>query len=571
MQRLHGRLLVLLSLQLMPGATNAQGVRTLDTGAPPGAAPAQRCATDSAITAALALFNSPAAVRVYGDVTVPAAQRSPGPFAVYRGRVRIEGSIDGDLIVLNGDARIAPRASVTGNVIVMGGRVVVDDGAVIGGHAVACPEPMAVDRLPDGTAARQTETRSLRTIASGIGVNLGPVRVAPYLGVGTYNRVEGLPLHLGARGDWGLTSSDSASLRGYGVVRTARDPSHSRRTLGWDLDGTLTHDGAVPLTLDLEGGSTVAGTFDRPFSQVESGLSALVFRRDYRDWYLRRGARASLTARPFHDLFLTAGYEISRQTSLPAVDAFSLFRSDEQWRPNPLIDDGKYHITSFEVDDDARNPLRHPVLSWYARVRMRRVTSDEITPVSLPATIRDAVPTSHYGSTDGDVDLRGYLRIDRDQRIDGRIVGGGFLSGDPLTIQTRRAIGGADPLAGYDFRSVNCERRRKADPAQPPLCDRELAVQLEYRHTLPIDLNTTIAGYPIGIHRPELVLFGDAGSAWLAGDSAGRVPSGKIQSVSEWKSDLGVGVSVGAIGAYAAKSLVDPLGVRFVLLFSRRF
>jgi hypothetical protein len=67
------------------------------------------------------------------------------------------------------------------------------------------------------------------------------------------------------------------------------------------------------------------------------------------------------------------------------------------------------------------------------------------------------------------------------------------------------------------------------------------------------------------------VLLGEIGTAWLAGDSAGRVPAGKIQALREWRSDIGVGITSGAIGLYVAKALSDPLPIRFSLLFSKRF
>ena len=188
-------------------------------------------------------------------------------------------------------------------------------------------------------------------------------------------------------------------------------------------------------------------------------------------------------------------------------------------------------------------------------------SSNDITPVTLPTSIRNAVPESGYGESDGNFDLRGFLRINPVQKLDARLVGGGYLSGDPLTIQRRRAIGGSDPMPGYDFRSINCDRRHRPDPAGPALCDREMALQLEYRHVLPFEIGTRVGNYNLGIRRPDLVLFGDAGTAWLAGDSAGRVPAGRIQDLAEWRSDVGIGISSGPIGIYIAKSVVDALPV----------
>ena len=67
------------------------------------------------------------------------------------------------------------------------------------------------------------------------------------------------------------------------------------------------------------------------------------------------------------------------------------------------------------------------------------------------------------------------------------------------------------------------------------------------------------------------MLFGDAGSAWLAGAGAGRVPSGRIQSIAEWRSDIGVGLDAGSFGLYLAKALPDNDPIRFGIRFSRRF
>jgi hypothetical protein len=56
------------------------------------------------------------------------------------GSVRIHGSIDGDVIVLDGDALLSESARVGGDVFVLGGRIEAADGAAIGGRSVAYPE-----------------------------------------------------------------------------------------------------------------------------------------------------------------------------------------------------------------------------------------------------------------------------------------------------------------------------------------------------------------------------------------------------------------------------------------------
>ena len=118
--------------------------------------------------------------------------------------------------------------------------------------------------------------------------------------------------------------TDSVRFGGYGIIRTAHDPSGSRPGIGWHAGGAVTHHGSLHFTVGVEGGSTVNSTVDQPFSSVESGLSALMFRRDYRDWFLRRGGSVFGSIQVARDFSLSGAFEIARQTTLLAVDALSL-------------------------------------------------------------------------------------------------------------------------------------------------------------------------------------------------------------------------------------------------------
>jgi hypothetical protein len=546
-------------------------VRTINTG-PPGAAPISMCSDDSLIAAALAQFNAPTTVRVFsGIVRIPAPDSSRGSYGVYQGSLRIDGSVRGDVVVLNGDLRVTATGYVAGNVTVLGGRLTIDPGGRVGGTRRACDAVIAVMARGDGTVALRPPTRSLGARASAIGIDVGEVRVTPHLAIGQYNRVEGLPVQVGANAMWQALPGDTLRSQAYTVIRSATDPNHSRGAVGWHVQSELSHSGSLPYAAGIEGGSTIVATEDRPFSSVESGLSAFFLRRDYHDWYLRRGGSVFAQVNPLAEVTVSGSYEISQQSTVQAVNAFSVLRTEQTWRANPLIDDGRYRIASLRFAYDGRDDRAHPVLQWYTRVEVRHVASNDLQPVSLPTDIRDALPSTGYGETEGDLDVRAYLRLDPEQRINARISGGGYLGGDPMTIQRRRAIGGADPLSGYDFRAINCDRRRKPDPGRPALCDRELAVQLEYHHTLPVDLTTRVGPYTVGIRKPDLVLLADAGSAWLAGDSAGRVPTDRIEAIKEWRSDVGAGVTLSWVGFYLAKSLVDPVGLQAVLLFNARF
>ena len=56
------------------------------------------------------------------------------------GSARVSGEVDGDVIVLSGDAMLNATARVTGDVFVLGGHIQAEEGSSIGGRSMAYPE-----------------------------------------------------------------------------------------------------------------------------------------------------------------------------------------------------------------------------------------------------------------------------------------------------------------------------------------------------------------------------------------------------------------------------------------------
>ena len=550
----------------------AQTPRAINIGGPPGDTAARQCATEAIVTAALAAFNSPAAVHVWsGTASIDAGSVTRGNFVVFRSSLSVEGTVAGDVIVLNGDMRVRSTGTVTGKITVLGGRLTIDAGAKVAGKPFACDERIALTRFAGNTVGRSPAGPSIGSLRSATTWTINDFTFKPHLGIGSYNRVEGLQPQVGASVFRPVGTTNGLFGEAYAIFRTARDPSGSRRPVGWYGELRYTVGGAIPWSVGVNGGPVLRSTIDQPYSPLESSISAFIFRRDYNDWYLNRGVKVFATANVTRELKLGASFEATHQTTVLAVDAFSLLRNTETWRPNPLIDDGRYRIATGRVTWDARDERDHPGLTWYVNAELRRVTSNDLTPVSVPSTIRDALPVKGYSATEGDFDLRASLRLDPEQRLNFRIAGGGYVTGNPLTIQDRRAIGGASPLPGYDFRAINCDRQRKVYASLPALCDRTMAVQAEYHRMLPIDLSTQIGGQVVGLRNPDFVILADMGSAWLAGDAPGRVPANRIQSLREWRSDVGVGITSGPLGLYLTKALADAFPIRLTLLLSPRF
>jgi hypothetical protein len=558
------------ALVLLAGPLVAQDpVRIIDFGPPTGdTLPPPVGIPDSVLQAAVARFNAPATVRIYGDAVIRADVG--GTLGVYRGVVRIGSAIRGDVVVINGDLLLEATGRIDGAVTVLGGRFLLAEGARHAGPIREFRERAPVEQQPNGALVIRTERRSLAAVTSSLALHLGEVTVTPRVGVDAYNRVEGFPVRLGAAATW--PTSDLFELRAHADVtlRTARDATGARGPTGWSGSLALTRKGTMPLTVGLEASEGIHSTAERPFMDSERSLGALIARRDWRDWFGARTLGVFAEWEPMPSLGVHARVAAQRERSVAAVDAFSFLRADEAWRPNPLVDDGRYRVIELGATWDRRD-LREGALGLFAEVGVRRVASNELSPILLPEQVRDPMPTTGYASWEMNFDVRRGIRLHPRYVLQLRAAGAGWIGGDPLTMQRRLAMGGVDPLAGYGFREISCDPRRRPDPAMPALCDRQMVLQAEVRRTVPVRVGTRVGAYTLGIEQLDLVVFGDMGSAWLAGDGPGQVPAGKLQALDEWRSDVGVGVDAGLLGAYLAHPLNGGDGLRFSLRLSRRF
>src|SRR5207253_1011229 len=148
------------------------------------------------------------------------------------------------------------------------------------------------------------------------------------------------------------------------------------------------------------------------------------------------------------------------QTGVAARDPWTLFRHDQPWRPNPPIDEGHYTTLSGTVTLDTRNDRTDPTAGWLLSARLESSRSKDVSPqTGVPTTVRPSIPTGgSYKFTRAFFDLRRYTRFSPSGRVKLRLLAGGWLGGDPLPLQQRLAIGGADPLAGYGFRRSACNQ-----------------------------------------------------------------------------------------------------------------
>ena len=530
-------------------------------------------------------FNGARTLRFTGQTRIPAERGVDGDVAVLGGPVTVAGRVSGSLLVVNGDLVLEPGAVVAGDVTVVGGTAEGTSYARIAGEIRIYRDPLRYRRVGGEIAyAPQRQIRPSwlkRPDDDGPGSRSG---VVVALG-GIYNRVEGLPIVFGPDADVRLSSDARLQLEARGVFRTAGELSLARGDFGFRTRAELVLGGRRSnLGLGVRAFDLIAPTEPWPLKDFELGWSTFLLHRDYRDYYLRRGGSAYVTARISPRFSLTAEGREEKQLSVEARDPWTLFRGDEAWRPNPAVTDGDYRMATASFRYDSRSDRSTPTdgLFLTGEFEHGRGTHLAECPATLPcADLNQAAAEGALTYERAFADLRAYTRLSPSGRLALRVAGGGWVAGDPLPLQRRVSLGYPDPLPGYGFRQFGCGGEALA--GTPAMCDRVLVAQVEFRTHLGLDIGPDWASTdwsdqeteryePFHVSGPDLVVFADAGRAWLTGDAPGQIPANRLPDLSTFRTDLGVGLDLGPIGFYLAK----PLGrgaedVTFSVRMGRRF
>lgn len=84
------------------------------------------------------------------------------------------------------------------------------------------------------------------------------------------------------------------------------------------------------------------------YSPIYNSLTALVFRNDYRDYFLAEGGRVFLTSSPSRWLFGELSIVAERHRTISPTTNFSWFSRSRSYRPNPAPRDGMLHAIRFD-------------------------------------------------------------------------------------------------------------------------------------------------------------------------------------------------------------------------------
>jgi hypothetical protein len=388
----------------------------------------------------------------------------------------------------------------------------------------------------------------------------------------TYNRVEGLPVHIGPSF---LDSAGAAefNVSVLGIIRSANTFHWDSQNLGHRIVAGVRVGRGRGYGLGVSSYDVMAPVEPWQLPDPDAALAAFFGHRDFRDYFNRHGAKATATFNMSARSSFSLDWSDERWASVRARSVLTVFGNGKAWRANPVVDAGRFHIGVARANIDTRNDEINPSTGWlivaeYERGSGHLGTAGPTSPLARPFAPVELT----YGRTL--VDLRRYNRISPTTWINARLVLGGWLHGDQLPLERRFSVGGIGTIPGYDFRKFQpgtvdvsqCSDGGAPPPGNPAQCERVALAQLEYRnelqHTFFDFLNSRrirLRGIGFTV-RPTAVAFVDAGRGWLVGQPSGTLQysSRSFPRFGTFRTDVGLGLDLGILGVYIAKAVSTP-------------
>jgi hypothetical protein len=544
------------------------------------------------LQATRAILAAPGTLHLDADRLVTVRDTIAHDVVMVGGLLTVEGTVRGNVVVISGSVLLRGAGRITGSVTAIGGGVTTQGSGDIDGTVRVFPTPVRLDRDGQRLVVRdesedETWYRQRMTPRDPTGTELRLVTAR------TYNRVEGLPLLLGPRlrlgYDWGVVTLDA-----MGILRSADRFELQQENLGHQVSAEVRVGAPYGFRIGGRLDDVVDAAEDWQVSDPEVGIASFILHRDYRDYYRRHGGTLTLGAFLGNGLEADISWSDERWSARDARDPWSLLRDNQQWRANPELDAGRFHLLRLGAVYDTRNNRDDPwsglFVSGTYEYGTGRIT--RYGPTSLG--VRDINPSGRTTYDRVFLDVRRYNRVSAEGQLNFRIVAGGWLSGDELPLQRRFSLGSIGSLPGYDFRQIRpgtdfltCSGVREDDapggprspPGVPAQCERFLLGQLEYRG----EIGSRLFGFLDEERRArrfgwgraaEWVAFADVGRGWLVGPRTGDLQYGSssIPGLATFRADVGLGIRLDDLGLYVSKSVTDgQTPVNFFVRLRPRF
>jgi hypothetical protein len=513
-------------------------------------------------------LNDPQTLRLSGDARIPAGRLLEGPVGVVGGSLTLEGTVVGDIVILNGDLILRGGGEVRGDLTVIGGGIRGEAGA----ERIQGRVTLQSARVPFRVRGELVEEVVVGVLdrPSPLGAGIGQVTMRPILrNAGAFNRAEGLPLRIGGRLEH--ASRNPLELEATAIWRSASGFNLEREQLGYDVRIIQGLGGAGQARLQIRAFDEIVPLEDRGIGAVESSLSTFLLRRDQHDHLARTGWSVTLEGRSLRNpLKPRVEYREETHTSVTPRDPWTLRDRAIPWRPEPIMAQGTVRTLQAAVVLDTRDDPRETTSGWWAEGWVRRRVGGSL---AAPSGFRAAA--SETGAlalgTEGSVEVRHALRVSPTTRLRWQVRAAGALDGTALPAQYQRTLGGEGSLPGHPFMAIDCGARKGPaahgegiegtwkNPAFPFYgCDGIVLGRVEIFRSL------GRSGLPLA---PALSVFGGAGRGW-AHDA---IPGGGRYD-EPLRADVGIGLTVGALGVYWAQPINRrDRGTNFFVRLSPRF
>jgi hypothetical protein len=406
---------------------------------------------------------------------------------VLNGDAFINGTVDGSLIVVNGDAYVRHGAKITGDVIVVNGNAQISDYASIEGNVI---EREGSDLKERNSFVHRLELMEHPDIWQDHDFIFDKLAV-------NYNRVDGLFLGLGTDKDYSWDGEDDISP--FGFAGYAFSLHKWRYQLG--LDKWFGNEDRFEL--GAEGHSLTDSKDYWIIGPKEDFVYSILAREDFMDYYSRQGVSFHAAQYYEMDSRITLSYDVDKYSSLTRNTNWSIFGGGKVFRDNPAITDG--WMRSIVVDVEHRNYTGEKVKQgWIADLHWETTLNGAFDFKVLTA---DAVR---------------YQPLFRGLQLNLRFRAG--TSSGELPLQRSYQIGGFNTLNAFPYKEFSGNRLLLAN----------------FELLFSPDLFVRSGFFPL--NTGALILFGDAGQVKDCGGSSGLAAGWGVINSRDFKSDFGVGI-----------------------------